>query len=62
MKKLCAKELCLTKLCAIKLHVGERCERFCVTKLCVCDKIVFDREMNSLASWMSPSAMLATPN
>ena len=35
------------------------CERLCATKLCVCDKVVFERD-DSLAAWMSPSAMPAT--
>ena len=51
----------MTKLCAIKLHVRERCERLCVTKLwCVTRSYL--REMDSLAAWMSPSATPATQN
>ena len=36
----------------------ERCERLCVTKLCVTKSYL--REMDSLAAWMSPSATPAT--
>ena len=58
VKKLCEKVLrvcvCVAKLCAIKLRVREteRCERMCVTELCVCvrDKVVFEREIDSLAA------------
>ena len=44
VKELCVKELCVTKLCVAKLCV---CDRWCVCVLdgvCVCDKVVCDKD------------------
>ena len=51
-KVVCDKVLCVRD--------RERCERLCVTKLCVCVTKSYLREMDSLAAWMSTSATPAT--
>ena len=45
---MCVGDKVVKKLCAIKMHVIERCDRLCVTKLHVTKSYL--REMDSLAA------------